>query len=136
MFRHIFVFQIFFMTETQKVSPISLIQKISYAGVTAAIALVLAASAYMKLSNDETIVNNFLKWNLIDFKNYIAFAEILVIILLIIPRTVIFGTLVITGILCGAVYTHIQHSEPFYFPLAIILVIWINYLLIRPKKNI
>jgi hypothetical protein len=135
LFRHIFVLQLFFMTETQKANSIPLIQKISYAGVTAALVVVIAGSAYMKLSNDETITNNFLKWNLLDFKNYIAFVEIIGFVLLVIPRTTIFGALLLTGILCGAIYTHILHTEPFYFPLAIILVIWINYLFIRPKKT-
>jgi carbon starvation protein CstA len=124
------------MSQTQNINATPLLQKISYLGVILALVLVLTGSAYMKLSNNETIVNNFLKWNLIDFKNYIAFAEILGIVLLIIPRTTIFGVLLLSCILSGAVYTHIQHSEPFYFPLAIILVIWINYLFIRPKKNI
>jgi carbon starvation protein CstA len=124
-----------FMSQPQNINTTPIIQKISYLGVILALVLVLAGSAYMKLSNNETIVNNFLKWNLIDFKNYIAFAEILGIILLIIPRTTIFGVLLLSGILSGAVYTHIQHTEPFYFPLAIILVIWINYLFIRPKKT-
>lgn len=124
------------MSQTQNINPTPLLQKISYFGVIIALALVLTGSAYMKLSNDETIVNNFLKWNLIDFKNYIAFAEIIGIILLIIPRTSIFGALLLSGLLCSAVYTHVQHTEPFYFPLAIVLVIWINYLFIRPKKTV
>ncbi len=123
------------MSQTQTINSTPLLQKISYLGVILALVLVLAGSAYMKLSNNETIINNFLKWKLIDFKNYIAFAEILGIILLIIPRTTIYGNLLLSGILCGAIYTHIQHAEPFYFPLAIILVIWINYFFIRPKKK-
>jgi hypothetical protein len=124
------------MNQTPNTNVTPLLQKLSHIGVTGALALVLIASAYMKLANDETIVNNFLKWNLIDFKNYIAFAEITGIILLVIPRTGIFGALLLSGILCGAIYTHVQHAEPFYFPLAIVLVIWINYFFIRPKKNV
>lgn len=122
------------MSQSQQTNSASLLHRISYVSVLAALTLVFIASAYMKLSNEETIVNNFLKWNLMDFKNYIAFTEIIGLILLLFPRSTIFGSLLLSGILCGAIYTHIQYAEPFYFPLAITLVIWINYFFIKPKK--
>lgn len=112
----------------------TLIQKISYFSVLLVLVVIFSASAYLKFSNDETILNNFSKWNLMKWKNIISCFEIAGLVLLLIPRTNVFGCLALTGVLLGGVVTHIQHSEPFYFPAAITLVIWINFIFIKPKK--
>jgi uncharacterized membrane protein YphA (DoxX/SURF4 family) len=122
------------MTTTQTSNPPGLLQKISYYAVLLALVLIFIPSAYMKLSDADSIVANFSKWNLLDWKNIIAGIEIAGVLLLLIPRTTLLGCLLLSGISAGAAYTHFQFQEPMYFPLAIFLVIWINYLFIKPKK--
>ncbi|MBI3133196.1 MAG: DoxX family protein [Bacteroidetes bacterium] len=109
-------------------------QKISYYSVLVAVSLVFMASAYMKLTDAETVVNNFSKWNLTAWKNTIAWVEITGAVLLLIPKTNFSASALLSGVLAGAIFTHIKHHEPFYFPLAILLVIWICYLYLKLKK--
>jgi len=116
---------------TQKTN---LLQIISYYAVVIALVLIFIPSAYMKLTNAEAIVNNFSKWNMLDLKNTVAIVEIVGVLLLLIPRTAFLGCIVLSGIMGGAIYTHLSFQEPAYFPIAIFLVIWINYLFIKPKK--
>src|SRR5687767_6620040 len=120
------------METNQIIQPPALLQKISYYAVLIALVLIFISSAYLKFSNAETIVNNFAKWNLLEWKNIIAGVEILGVILILIPRTTLIGCLLLTGITGGAILTHLQFQEPMYFPLAILLVIWINHYFIKP----
>lgn len=114
--------------------PATTLQKLSYYVVLSALIFVFASSIYMKFSNDEYIVNNFSKWNLLDWKNIIAGIELAGVLLLLFKRTVFVGSSLLSIMMLGAIYIHFQHSEPFYFPLAILLVIWINHIFIRPKN--
>lgn len=123
------------MTTPSSERSAGILQKISYFAVIAALALIFLPSAYMKLSNAETIVENFSKWQLLDWKNLIAGAEIAGVILLLIPRTSLAGVLLLSAVMGGAIVTHFQFQEPVYFPAAILVVLWINYLFIRPKKT-
>lgn len=112
-----------------------LLHKISYYAVLAAIALIFIGSAAMKLTNNETIVNNFTKWNMLEWKNYIAIVEIILVITLFIPKTSLLTVLALSGIMAGALYTHLQYQEPIFLNIAIIVVLWINHLFIKPKKQ-
>ncbi len=113
----------------------SVLQKISYTTVLTFILVTLLYSAVIKLISTEHVVNNFSKWNLLEWKNYIAVSEILICILLLIRKTNLLGIAGLTFLLTGAIYTHIQHQEPFYFALAVILVSWFNYLFIKVRNQ-
>lgn len=114
----------------------SKIQRISYWVLIAAVALIFFMSGIMKFTNNEEIINNFSKWNLLDYKIWIGIIECLLVIAYLMPKTNLLGALGFTGVMIGASYTHYIHQEPFYFQVAIVLVIWINYLLVKPKKQI
>jgi hypothetical protein len=112
----------------------SVLQKISYTTVLTFIIVTLLYSAIIKLISTEHVINNFSKWNLLEWKNYIAVSEILICILLVIKRTNIIGVIALTLMLGGAVYTHRQYDEPFYFALSLIVVSWFNYLFIKVRN--
>ena len=113
----------------------AVLQKVSYATILTFIIVTLLYSATVKLVSTEHVINNFSKWNLLDWKNYIAISEILICVLLVIRKTTIFGIISLTILLSGAIYTHVQHQEPFYFALSDILVSWFNFIFIKVKQQ-
>ena len=114
----------------------STIQRISYLILVATITMIFAMSGVIKFTNNEEIINNFSKWNLLDYKIWIGAIECLLVIVYLLPKTNLLGALVFTGVMIGASYTHFIHQQPFYFQIAIILVIWVNFLLVKPKKQL
>jgi hypothetical protein len=109
-------------------------RRIAYYLVLISIAIVFAGSALLKFMAPEEIVSNFSKWGLLEYKNYIAAAELFAVILYVIPKTNTWGLLLLTAIMGGAIYTHASHQEPFFFNAALVLTGWINHLFIRYKK--
>jgi hypothetical protein len=109
-------------------------RRISYYAVLSAVAVVFAGSAIVKFLAPDEIVNNFSKWGLLEYKNYIAAAELLAVILYVIPKTTTWGLLLLTAIMAAAIYTHASHQEPFFFNAALILAAWINHLFIRYQR--
>src|SRR5688572_15675975 len=118
MFSHIFVFNTTYMEQTLSNNTAPLLHKISYTVVLSAVAFVMASSGVMKFLNTEMIANNFAKWNLVEWQIPIGVIEIAGTILFLIPRTNQVGVLTLSAMLAGAVFTHVQHQEPFFFPLA------------------
>lgn len=51
------------------------------------------------------------------------------ILLYAIPRTSIFGAILMTGYLGGAVATHVRASEPFFFPIVVGVLVWLGIFL-------
>ncbi len=54
----------------------------------------------------------------------ICIVEIACAIVYAIPRTSVFGAILLTGYLGGATATHVRAGEPFYLPLIVGVVIW------------
>ena len=111
-----------------------LIQTISYVFLLAAIAAIFILTGIMKFTNAEEIVANFTKWDLLKWKDVIGAVELAGVVLLLIPKSNFIGALLLSCIMLGAIYTHLTHSEPIFFNVAIVLVIWINYSFVKPKK--
>ena len=111
------------------------LQKISFFVVIIALSAILFLSGIAKLSGNEHIVTNFAKWKLESYRVSIGIAEIILVVLLFIPKTRLLGMLLLVTIMSGAVYTHLSHQEPFYFPLGILIVAVINHFILRPKTN-
>lgn len=111
-----------------------LIQRISYVFLLVAIAAIFILTGIMKFTNNEQLVANFSKWDLLNWKEVIGAMELVGVVLFLIPRTNLVGALLLSSIMFGAIYTHISHSEPIFFNVAIVLVIWINYFFVKPKK--
>jgi len=120
---------------TTTVTTVPRLQKISYYFILTLIILAFAPGAFLKFSNHEMIVIGFTKWNLLAWKETIAVAEIIGIIALLIPKTNLLGVLTLSGIISGAIVIHILHNEPYYYQFAILLVLWINFLIVKPKNK-
>jgi hypothetical protein len=59
--------------------------------------------------------------------------EILSVVLFLIPRTGVLGTLLLASYFGGAIATHLQHQQEILFPMAIEAVIWIAGILRFPE---
>jgi len=59
----------------------------------------------------------------------ILLAQIIGIVLYVIPQTAILGAILLTGFLGGAVSTHVRAGEPFWFPVAFGVLIWLGLVL-------
>ena len=112
----------------------SILKKVCYIVVLCALALIFTASAMMKFTNADEIINNFSKWGLLEWKEVIGGVEILAVLLYLFPKTNLIGILLLTAIMSGAIYIHATHDEPFFFNVSIIVVTWLNYLFLKPKK--
>ena len=87
------------------------------------IALVLSAS--MKLAKPPAVVEGFAKFGYPE--NVIAVlgvVELLSAILYAIPRTSVFGAVLLTGFLGGATATHVRVGEPFIAPVILGVLVW------------
>ncbi|MBI4945189.1 MAG: DoxX family protein [Bacteroidetes bacterium] len=78
---------------------------------------------------DSEPAQNFIKWGLEGKLMLIGIAELISIILFLIPKTSSLGVLLLSGYFGGAIATHLEHGISFIFPAIILLLIWIaNYL--------
>jgi DoxX-like protein len=46
-----------------------------------------------------------------------------------IPRTAIFGAILLTGYFGGAVATHVRAGEPYFFPIVVAVLVWLGIFL-------
>lgn len=122
------------ISTTKQITKPHWIQIASYYVIAGILALMMLGAAFMKLSKDQTLVENFAKWNLTEYMQWIAIAEILIGLGLFIRKISGISTLMLIGMMAGAVYTHVAHDEPFFAPLAIAIVASINQWFIKPKK--
>jgi uncharacterized membrane protein YphA (DoxX/SURF4 family) len=56
----------------------------------------------------------------------IGVVELVSVILFIIPRTGLLGTLLLAAYLGGAIATHLEHRQPFIVPVIIQALVWIT----------
>lgn len=102
--------------------------------LTAVIAFIFLGSASGKLMPSATDVETAKSFGL-DQQTffYIGLVELLSIILFVIPRTGIIGTLLLAAYMGGAVATHLEHSESIVFPCSIQAFIWISAFIRFPE---
>ncbi|HET8573796.1 MAG TPA: DoxX family protein [Edaphocola sp.] len=67
---------------------------------------------------------------------FIGIIEITSLILFIIPRTGVLGTLLLVAYLGGAIVTHLQHQQPIAMPLAIQIILWITAIIRFPELRL
>jgi hypothetical protein len=56
----------------------------------------------------------------------ITIVEVVCAVLYAIPRTSVFGAILLTGYLGGATATHVRVSEPFFLPIIVGVVVWLG----------
>lgn len=95
----------------------------------------LAMSAFMKLSHNPGMVQNFVSHLGYQESSMtpIGAVEILATILYAVPQTSVLGAVLLTGYLGGAIATHVRIGEPFAAPLVLGILVWLGLFLRDPR---
>jgi len=95
--------------------------------LTIVLALMFTMSAFMKLTQNEMALAQASSIGM-DATTYqfIGMIEIVSLILFIIPRTGILGTLLLVAYLGGAIVTHLQHQQPIAMAVSVQILVWIT----------
>jgi len=102
--------------------------------LTIIIALLLGLSASLKLVQSEETVAQAAAIG-IDSKTYliIGIIEVVSLLLFIIPRTGIVGTLLLAAYFGGAIATHLMHHQPVIIAVSVQVLIWITAFIRFPE---
>ncbi len=104
--------------------------------LTGLLAFVFLASASMKLMGSEAAMKGAESMGLTAGSlKIIGLIEILSLVLFIIPRAGVLGTLLLAAYLGGAIVTHLEHGQPFTAPLIIQCVLWITATIRFPELS-
>jgi hypothetical protein len=104
--------------------------------LTGLVALVMVFSAVAKLTASEQVLKTAASFGLPEstFKS-VGILEIFCIVLFIIPRTGVLGTLLVSAYIGGAIATHLEHQLPFFPPAIVECVVWIAAVLRFPELS-
>jgi uncharacterized membrane protein YphA (DoxX/SURF4 family) len=102
--------------------------------LTIILALLFTMSASMKLTQNETALAQASAFG-IDANTYlfIGTIEIISLILFLIPRTAILGTLLLVAYMGGAIVTHLQHQDSIAMAVIIQILLWITAFIRFPE---
>jgi len=108
--------------------------KITGWGMTIVLALVFTMSAFMKLTQNETALEQASSIGF-DASTYqfIGIIEIISLILFIIPRTGVLGAMLLVAYLGGAIATHLQHQQPIAMAVAFQILLWVTAFIRFPE---
>ena len=101
----------------------------SIAGLITALLLFSAMGKFMM----PEMAENFTKWGLDDWRTIIAIGEIISALLFLFPKTNIFGALLLSAHMGGAIVIHMSHGEPFIFQSAVLILIWVTTFVRNPE---
>ena len=95
--------------------------------LTIVLGLLFTMSAFMKLTQNEEALAQASSMG-IDAATYqfIGVVEIISLLLFIIPRTGVIGTLLLVAYMGGAIATHLQHQQPIAMAVTIQILLWIT----------
>jgi len=95
--------------------------------------LALIGSASAKFAQVPSVVTQLNAFGFQGKLLLIATGEALSAVLFLVPRTRSIGLLLVSGLLGGAVATHMQHGEPFVGPAVLLLLVWLGTGLRHPE---
>ena len=97
-------------------------------------ALPFALSAGMKLMRHPEVIKGMSHLGLPESLIMpLGVIELLCVVLYLVPKTSIFGAILFTGYVGGAIVTHLRIGEPVYLHIALGIVIWLGLYLRRPQ---
>lgn len=73
-----------------------------------------------------------LGWTM-DQMTRLGIVEVACSLVYLIPKTAVFGAILLTAYLGGAVATHVRVGQPFFFPIIIGIVVWLGIYLREPR---
>jgi hypothetical protein len=99
--------------------------------------LLFGFSAVMKLAHAPEVVETFVgKFGFPEGTlKPIGILEIACTLLYAIPRTAVFGAVLLTAYLGGAVVTHLRVGDPFYAPILVGVMVWLGLYLREPRLH-
>lgn len=102
--------------------------------LTAFVAIMLGMSGVSKIIGTEEMVGNFEYMNLSSYLLLVGLLEVLGVALLVYPKTSLYGSILIGGIMSAAVCMHLSLGFPGTLtPLSIGIVGFISYWLRQPS---
>ena len=102
--------------------------------MTIVLALVFTMSAFLKLTQNETALAQASSFGIDATKyQFIGIIEIISLILFIVPRTGILGTMLLVAYLGGAIVTHLQHQQPIAMAVIFQTLLWITAFIRFPE---
>jgi uncharacterized membrane protein YphA (DoxX/SURF4 family) len=94
--------------------------------LTAILALMFTMSAFMKLTQNEMALAQASSFGIDDTTYlYIGIVEIISLVLFLVPRTAVLGTLLLIAYMGGAIVTHLQHQQPIAMAVGIQVLLWV-----------
>ncbi len=102
--------------------------------LTIVLGLLFSMSAFMKLTQEEASLAQAVSGG-IDVATYrvIGVVEIIALILFIIPRTGILGTMLLAAYMGGAIVTHLYYQQSIAVAVSVQIVVWITALIRFPE---
>jgi len=113
--------------------------------LTAILGLLLTMSAIMKITLSDIALAQAAAFGISTATyQFIGVIEILSLLLFIIPRTGVLGTMLLVAYLGGAIVTHLQHQQPIAMAVSVQVLLWVTAIVrfpelgqrIFPAKNI
>ena len=109
------------------------INKIAGWGLTILLALLFAFSAFLKVSQNEIAIEQAasIGFNAGTYR-LIGIIELVALILFLIPRTVVIGSMLLIAYMGGAIATHLQHNQPIAMDVIVQVLVWVAFVLRYP----
>ena len=107
------------------------VSSILAAGLSVIIALAFILNGWQKIVPSEEVQNNFIEWGYsTQFATLIGALEIVGAILVLIPKTALYGALLLAAIMGGAIYTHLttQLGSPAFAIILLLLTVVLCFL--------
>ncbi len=102
--------------------------------LTTILGLLFGMSAFIKISqNPEAVAQAAAIGINAGTYQVIGIIEILALILFIIPRTAIIGSLLLVAYMGGAIVTHLQHQQPILMAVLVQITVWVTAFIRFPE---
>jgi DoxX-like family len=108
-------------------------QRIAGTVLIALCGLALIGSASAKFAQVPSVVTQMNAFGFQGKLLLIATGEALSAVLFLVPRTRSIGLLLVSGLLGGAIATHMQHGQPYVGPAVLLLLVWLGTRLRHPE---
>jgi putative oxidoreductase len=104
--------------------------------LTAVVTIMLGMSGVSKVIGTQEMVNNFTYINLLPYLTTIGVAELVGVILLIIPRTSGYGALILSSIMSAAAAVHLSYmgGDKVLIPILLGILAWSAHCLRKYTK--
>jgi len=124
------------MQSATQMAPVS--KGMKWAGIvfTTLVSLMLLMGVVMGLSGNPQAVQGFMQYGYpAAALRWVALAELACLVLYAIPRTAVFGAILLTGYMGGAVATHVRAGEldKFLIPVVVSIVAWLGIWFREPR---